>query len=128
MFLILLQFKDVNYAHSILSDEQKKEVYDQWGSRGISLAESMGEEVSSWLCVRCVWLGAFCALYAVVCGWVRGVHSVSCTLCVVCIVCGWVCGVCCVWLVVWCALCVAECVVQCALCGSVPGWLSVPCV
>ncbi|XP_064384192.1 dnaJ homolog subfamily C member 5-like [Halichondria panicea] len=37
-------FKDVNNANSILTNETKKKIYDQYGSRGLSLAEQIGEE------------------------------------------------------------------------------------
>ena len=97
MFSILLQFKDVNFAHSILSDEQKKDVYDQWGSRGIALAESMGDEVSSWLL-------CLCAVGCVVCG--GCVVCIVCVVCVVCVVCigvvGCVVCVMCVYVVLGC--------------------------
>ncbi|UXI15437.1 DNA repair protein RAD51-like 3 [Sarcoptes scabiei] len=38
------KFKDINRAHSILSDENKRKVYDSYGSMGLYLAEQLGEE------------------------------------------------------------------------------------
>lgn len=53
-------FKKINHAHSILSDEKKRELYDKYGSFGLYLAEQFGDEVvgkimmfsSSWFQVR----------------------------------------------------------------------------
>ena len=38
----IIQFKDINHAHAILSDERKKKIYDSLGSRGVSM---MGDQV-----------------------------------------------------------------------------------
>lgn len=38
-------FKKINHAHSILSDEKKREVYDKYGSFGLYIAEQFGDEV-----------------------------------------------------------------------------------
>lgn len=38
------QFKEVNRAHSILSDETKRNIYDNYGSLGLYIAEQFGEE------------------------------------------------------------------------------------
>ena len=40
-----LQFKKINHAHSILSDEKKRKLYDKYGSLGLYLAEQFGEDV-----------------------------------------------------------------------------------
>ena len=42
---VSLQFKEINHAHSILSDPGKREIYDQYGSMGLYIAEQFGEEV-----------------------------------------------------------------------------------
>jgi DnaJ homolog subfamily C member 5 len=42
--LLLLQFKEVNRAHTILSDETKRNIYDNYGSLGLYIAEQFGEE------------------------------------------------------------------------------------
>ncbi|CRL02481.1 CLUMA_CG015205, isoform A [Clunio marinus] len=38
------KFKEVNRAHSILSDETKRNIYDNYGSLGLYIAEQFGEE------------------------------------------------------------------------------------
>lgn len=38
------QFKEVNRAHSILSDQTKRNIYDNYGSLGLYIAEQFGEE------------------------------------------------------------------------------------
>ena len=39
------QFKEINNAKTVLSDENKRRIYDQYGSMGLKLAEQIGEEV-----------------------------------------------------------------------------------
>lgn len=41
------QFKQINHAHTILSDPSKKEIYDKYGTMGLYIAEQFGEEVRS---------------------------------------------------------------------------------
>lgn len=44
-FVIFIdQFKEVNRAHSILSDLTKRNIYDNYGSLGLYIAEQFGEE------------------------------------------------------------------------------------
>lgn len=43
-FLIFYQFKEVNRANSILSDLTKRNIYDNYGSLGLYIAEQFGEE------------------------------------------------------------------------------------
>ncbi|XP_077978478.1 dnaJ homolog subfamily C member 5-like isoform X2 [Glandiceps talaboti] len=38
------KFKEINHANSVLSDETKREIYDQYGSMGLYVAEQIGEE------------------------------------------------------------------------------------
>lgn len=38
------KFKEINNAHSILTDVDKRGIYDQYGSMGLSVAEQFGEE------------------------------------------------------------------------------------
>ncbi|KFO20308.1 DnaJ like protein subfamily C member 5B [Fukomys damarensis] len=49
------KFKDINNAHSILTDTSKRNIYDKYGSLGLYVAEQFGEEnvntyfmLSSW--------------------------------------------------------------------------------
>lgn len=37
----------MNNANAILSNENKRRIYDQYGSMGLALAEQIGEEVHS---------------------------------------------------------------------------------
>ncbi|KAH9393656.1 DnaJ sub C member 5B [Tyrophagus putrescentiae] len=54
------KFKDINRANSILSDEQKRKLYDNYGSMGLYLAEQLGEEN----------VGAY---YLLTSGWCKGI-------------------------------------------------------
>lgn len=38
------KFKEINNAHSILTDPDKRGIYDRYGSMGLSVAEQFGEE------------------------------------------------------------------------------------
>lgn len=40
----IAQFKEVNRANSILSDQTKRNIYDNYGSLGLYIAEQFGEE------------------------------------------------------------------------------------
>ena len=40
-----LQFKKINRAHHILTDEKKRALYDKYGSFGLSIADQFGDEV-----------------------------------------------------------------------------------
>ena len=40
-----MQFKEINNANAILMDENKRRIYNQYGSLGLKLAEQIGEEV-----------------------------------------------------------------------------------
>lgn len=44
LILSVFQFKEVNRAHSILSDLTKRNIYDNYGSLGLYIAEQFGEE------------------------------------------------------------------------------------
>ncbi|CAD5120991.1 DgyrCDS9535 [Dimorphilus gyrociliatus] len=37
-------FKEINYAHSILSDAKTKEIYDRYGQTGLQVANQFGED------------------------------------------------------------------------------------
>jgi DnaJ-class molecular chaperone len=54
--MISLQFKEVNRAHSILSDLTKRNIYDNYGSLGLYIAEQFGEEnVNAYFLVTSGW-------------------------------------------------------------------------
>ncbi|NXY51349.1 DNJC5 protein, partial [Ceuthmochares aereus] len=38
------RFKEINSAHATLSDESKRQIYDQYGSLGLYVAEQFGED------------------------------------------------------------------------------------
>jgi DnaJ-class molecular chaperone len=40
----MTQFQEINHANSVLTDETKKSIYDNYGSLGLSIAEQVGEE------------------------------------------------------------------------------------
>ena len=65
----MLQFKVINNAYTILKDENKRRIYDQYGSVGLKLAEEVGEEVSGH--------GQWCVC-ACVCVWCMHVHAFEC--------------------------------------------------
>lgn len=50
------KFKEVNRAHSILNDATKRNIYDNYGSLGLYVAEQFGEEnVNAYFVVTSVW-------------------------------------------------------------------------
>ncbi|XP_046968154.1 dnaJ homolog subfamily C member 5 homolog [Vanessa cardui] len=66
------KFKEVNRAHKILSDATKRNIYDNYGSLGLYIAEQFGEEnvnfyftvTSPWckalLVISCILTGCYC--------------------------------------------------------------------
>uniref|UniRef100_A0A3Q0RQ51 DnaJ (Hsp40) homolog, subfamily C, member 5 gamma b n=1 Tax=Amphilophus citrinellus TaxID=61819 RepID=A0A3Q0RQ51_AMPCI len=84
------KFKEINNAHSILSDPNKRAVYDQYGSMGLSVAEQFGEDAvkyyflmsKCWFKVR-VTLIFFQALF-VCCT----IFTCCCCFCCCCFCCG----------------------------------------
>uniref|UniRef100_A0A3B3ZMG3 DnaJ homolog subfamily C member 5 n=1 Tax=Periophthalmus magnuspinnatus TaxID=409849 RepID=A0A3B3ZMG3_9GOBI len=60
------KFKEINNAHSILSDATKKNIYDKYGSLGLYVAEQFGEEnVNTYFVLSSWWakgLFLFCCL------------------------------------------------------------------
>ncbi|KAB7506181.1 DnaJ-like protein subfamily C member 5 [Armadillidium nasatum] len=50
------KFKEINHAHSILSDATKRNIYDNYGSLGLYIAEQFGEEnVNTYFLVNSGW-------------------------------------------------------------------------
>lgn len=55
-FLINLQFKEINKAYRILTDPSKRNIYDNYGSLGLYIAEQFGEEnVNAYFFVTSKW-------------------------------------------------------------------------
>lgn len=55
------KFKEVNRANSILSDPTKRNIYDNYGSLGLYIAEQFGEEnVNAYFVVTSPWCKVFC--------------------------------------------------------------------
>lgn len=81
------KFKDINQANSVLSNETKRQIYDQYGSMGLQLAEQFGEEnFKAYLLANSKWckfLMIFCFL------------GTGCCCCLCCCCCfNWCCGKC----------------------------------
>lgn len=81
------KFKEINQANSVLSNETKREIYDQYGSMGLQLAEQFGEEnFKAYLLVNSKW----CKFLMVFCFCITG-----CCCCLCCCCCfNWCCGKC----------------------------------
>nr|CAI5821018.1 unnamed protein product [Callosobruchus analis] len=57
------KFKEVNRAHSILSDATKRNIYDNYGSLGLYIAEQFGEEnVNAYFVVTSTWCKVLIAI------------------------------------------------------------------
>jgi len=71
-------FKKINHANSILSDEKKRPLYDEYGSFGLYIAEQVGEEfVGSVMFFQSTW---FKALFGTCC-LLTGCYFCCCCLC-----------------------------------------------
>ncbi|XP_017785196.1 PREDICTED: dnaJ homolog subfamily C member 5 isoform X2 [Nicrophorus vespilloides] len=81
------KFKEVNRAHSILSDATKRNIYDNYGSLGLYIAEQFGEEnVNAYFVVTSTW----CKALFVFCGIITGCYCCCCMCCC----CNFCCGKC----------------------------------
>lgn len=81
------KFKEINQANSVLSNETKRQIYDQYGSMGLQLAEQFGEEnFKAYLLANSKW----CKLLMIFCFCATG-----CCCCLCCCCCfNWCCGKC----------------------------------
>ncbi|XP_041044997.1 dnaJ homolog subfamily C member 5B [Carcharodon carcharias] len=72
------KFKEINNAHSILSDITKRNIYDKYGSLGLYVAEQFGEEnVNTYFMLSSWWAkGLF-----VFCGLITGCYFCCCLCC-----------------------------------------------
>ncbi|XP_054169126.1 dnaJ homolog subfamily C member 5-like isoform X2 [Oppia nitens] len=81
------KFRDINRAHSILSDQTKRNIYDNYGSLGLYIAEQFGEEnVNTYFVLTSGWCKAIFLCTAVV----------TCCYCCCCLCCcfNFCCGKC----------------------------------
>ena len=81
------KFKDINQANTVLSNETKRQIYDQYGSMGLQLAEQFGEEnFKAYLLANSKW----CKFLMIFCFCATG-----CCCCLCCCCCfNWCCGKC----------------------------------
>jgi len=71
-------FKKINHANGILSDEKKRQLYDEYGSFGLYLSEQVGDEfVGTLMCLQSGWFKAFFG----VCCLITGCYFCCCCLC-----------------------------------------------
>lgn len=81
------KFKEVNRAHAILSDLTKRNIYDNYGSLGLYIAEQFGEEnVNAYFLVTSGW----CKALILFCGVITGCYFCCCCCCC----CNFCCGKC----------------------------------
>ncbi|TNN78232.1 DnaJ subfamily C member 5 [Liparis tanakae] len=62
------KFKEINNANSILSDENKRKIYDEYGSMGLYVAEQFGDDSTLMVCC--------------------GIFTCCCCFCCCCFCCG----------------------------------------
>lgn len=81
------KFKEVNRAHSILSDTTKRNIYDNYGSLGLYIGEQFGDEnVNTYFVVTSPW----CKALFFVCSIVTCCYCCCCLCCC----CNFCCGKC----------------------------------
>lgn len=72
------KFKEINRANAILSDSTKRNIYDNYGSLGLYIAEQFGEEnVNTYFVVTSTW----CKALFIVCGILTGCYCCCCLCC-----------------------------------------------
>ncbi|XP_056151505.1 dnaJ (Hsp40) homolog, subfamily C, member 5 gamma b isoform X2 [Lampris incognitus] len=75
------KFKEINNANAILSDENKRKIYDEYGSMGLYVAEQFGDEsVKYYFLMSKCWFKAL-----VVC---CSIFTCCCCFCCCCFCCG----------------------------------------
>lgn len=78
-------FKKINSANAVLSDEKKRQLYDEYGSFGLYLADQVGDDlVGTLMFFQSGWFkGLFC-----LCGLLTGCYFACCLCCCCCCCCG----------------------------------------
>ncbi|XP_007665208.1 dnaJ homolog subfamily C member 5B [Ornithorhynchus anatinus] len=72
------RFKEINNAHTILTDPSKRNIYDKYGSLGLYVAEQFGEEnVNTYFILSSWWAKGLFAL----CGLLTGCYFCCCLCC-----------------------------------------------
>uniref|UniRef100_A0A4W5MMW1 DnaJ homolog subfamily C member 5B n=1 Tax=Hucho hucho TaxID=62062 RepID=A0A4W5MMW1_9TELE len=72
------KFKELNNAHSVLSDASKRNIYDSYGSLGLYVAQQFGEEnVNAYFMLSSWWAKGLFA----VCGVLTGCYFCCCLCC-----------------------------------------------
>ncbi|XP_006818665.1 dnaJ homolog subfamily C member 5-like isoform X2 [Saccoglossus kowalevskii] len=79
------KFKEINHANTVLSDDTKREIYDEYGSMGLYVAEQIGEEnVKAYFMVHSP---IFKCLF-ITCGILTCCYFCCCCFCCCCFCCG----------------------------------------
>lgn len=79
------KFKEINQANATLSDPTKKEIYDKYGSLGLYIGETFGDEnIRSYFVVSSCWFKALMAT----CFFLSGCCCLCCCCCCFCFCCG----------------------------------------
>ncbi|KAI4488132.1 hypothetical protein M0804_004980 [Polistes exclamans] len=72
------KFKEINRAHTILTDLTKRNIYDNYGSLGLYVGEQFGEEnVNAYFVVTSGW----CKALLVFCGIITACYCCACCCC-----------------------------------------------
>ncbi|PAV91687.1 hypothetical protein WR25_23158 [Diploscapter pachys] len=83
------KFKEINYAHAVLSNPSKRKIYDQMGEAGLKLIEQFGEDEKLLHWVLKPWFKwVFCGVGLITCGFFG-----CCCCCMCCCKC--CCNFCC---------------------------------
>ncbi|XP_056333368.1 dnaJ (Hsp40) homolog, subfamily C, member 5 gamma b isoform X3 [Danio aesculapii] len=75
------KFKEINNANSILNDETKRQIYDEYGSMGLYIADQFGEDS-----VKYYFLMSKCWFKTLLC--IGTIFSCCCCCCCCCFCCG----------------------------------------